>query len=95
VGRAGRSGTPAGGGAATLSGYLQERERDCIGHVLARHGGHIARTADSLGISRKNLREKMKKLGIEARATDAECDLPVTENPCRRLLRLLPHHCSR
>ena len=64
--------TPAAGGTGTLSGYLHERERDYIGQVLARHGGHIARTAESLGISRKNLWEKMKKLGIEARATDAE-----------------------
>ena len=64
--------TPAAGSAETLSGYLHERERDYIGQALARHDGHIARTAESLGISRKNLWEKMKKLGLEARATDAE-----------------------
>ena len=63
---------PAAGSAETLSGYLHQRERDYISQVLARHEGQIVRTAESLGISRKNLWEKMKKLGIESRATDAE-----------------------
>ena len=58
--------------AETLSGYLHERERAYINQALARHDGHIARTAESLGISRKNLWEKMKKLGIDARAADAD-----------------------
>jgi DNA-binding NtrC family response regulator len=55
----------------TLTGYLQERERDYIVQALTRHGWHIARSAESLGISRKNLWEKMKKLGIEGPASDA------------------------
>ena len=48
-----------------LSAYLQECERNYIGQALVLNGGHIARTAESLGISRKNLWEKMRKLGLQ------------------------------
>jgi DNA-binding NtrC family response regulator len=48
----------------TLSGYLDEREREYIVRALAAKQGRIAETAAALGISRKNLWEKMKKLGI-------------------------------
>jgi DNA-binding NtrC family response regulator len=57
--------SPPPGAAGTLSGYLQERERDFIVQALTLHGWHIARTAEHLGISRKNLWEKMKKLAIQ------------------------------
>jgi DNA-binding NtrC family response regulator len=50
--------------ATTLSGYLDEREREYIERALAAKNGRIAETAAALGISRKNLWEKMKKLGI-------------------------------
>ena len=50
---------------ATLSGYLDEREREYIDQALAANGWRIADTASVLGISRKNLWEKMKKLGIQ------------------------------
>ena len=63
--------TPHPGTMGSLTGYLQERERDYIVQTLTRHGWHIARTAESLGISRKNLWEKMKKLHIEGPASDA------------------------
>jgi len=46
-----------------LRAYLESCERNYIEHVLGQHGGHISDTATSLGISRKNLWEKMKKLG--------------------------------
>jgi DNA-binding NtrC family response regulator len=36
-----------------------------IRSMLDLENGQIARTAARLGISRKNLREKMKKLGIQ------------------------------
>jgi DNA-binding NtrC family response regulator len=48
----------------SLSEYIQECERKYIGNCLRINGGHISDTAALLGISRKNLWEKMKKLGI-------------------------------
>ena len=48
----------------TLSEYLQSCERQFILQTLQTHHGHLGQTASSLGISRKNLWEKMKKLGI-------------------------------
>jgi len=47
-----------------LSEYLQECERTYIRHALAECEGRIADTAALLGISRKNLWEKMRKLGM-------------------------------
>jgi DNA-binding NtrC family response regulator len=49
-----------------LSAYLQECERKYIGQALVLNGGHIAHTAESLGISRKSLWEKMRKLGLQS-----------------------------
>lgn len=57
------------GSAATeidLSRYLQECERRYILQALDRHQRHMGNTAAALGISRKNLWEKMRKLGIQA-----------------------------
>lgn len=48
----------------SLSEYIHACERKYIGNCLRINEGHIAETATSLGISRKNLWEKMKKLGI-------------------------------
>ena len=47
-----------------LSEYLQECERAYIRRALAECEGRIADTAALLGISRKNLWEKMRKLGM-------------------------------
>ena len=47
-----------------LGSYLQQCERDHIRRALACHDGRITATAQSLGISRKNLWEKMRKLDI-------------------------------
>ena len=56
-----------------LSEYLQSCERKYIEEALRAHAGRIAETAASLGISRKNLWEKMKKLRLaEALAGAAE-----------------------
>ena len=41
-------------------------ERQYIIRVLAANNGRIIRAARTLGISRKNLWEKMKRLGIDA-----------------------------
>ncbi|MFN3593379.1 MAG: sigma-54-dependent transcriptional regulator [Thiobacillaceae bacterium] len=57
--------------AQTLAEFITESERRYIAHVLKTHAGHLGRTAAALGISRKNLWEKMKKLGLSANAPTA------------------------
>ncbi len=49
---------------ASLGDYLRECERRYIRGALEANGGQIGQTAEQLGISRKNLWEKMKKLGL-------------------------------
>ena len=51
--------------AASLGSYLEDCERSYIARALAANSGRIAQSAATLGISRKNLWEKMKKLGIQ------------------------------
>ncbi|MBI5279885.1 MAG: sigma-54-dependent Fis family transcriptional regulator [Burkholderiales bacterium] len=58
--------------ASTLEQYIRECERGYILQSLQRCQGKIAQTATYLGISRKNLWEKMKRLQIEARASEAD-----------------------
>ena len=61
---------PTGDADATtqrLDEYLRDCERRYIRGALEQAQGHVANTAARLGISRKNLWEKMKKLGIEER----------------------------
>ncbi len=48
----------------SLSEYIQACERKYIGNCLRVNEGRINDTATALGISRKNLWEKMKKLGV-------------------------------
>ena len=50
---------------ATLRQSIEEAERAAINKALTEQGGKINQAADSLGISRKNLWEKMKRYGIE------------------------------
>jgi DNA-binding NtrC family response regulator len=50
----------------SLSAYLHDCERKFILQTLERNQWHFGHTSTSLGISRKNLWEKMKKLGIQA-----------------------------
>jgi len=52
----------------TLEDHLRECERSYILQALQRCGGQIGQTATHLGISRKNLWEKMKRLEIDSRA---------------------------
>lgn len=52
-------------GPETLAEFLRACERSYITNVLEQNGGRIADSANALGISRKNLWEKMKKLGLE------------------------------
>lgn len=55
-------------GVESLNGYLHACERKYIEDRLSANGGRIAETAMTLGISRKNLWEKMKKLRINGEA---------------------------
>jgi DNA-binding NtrC family response regulator len=55
---------------ATLREHLREREREFISRVLADNAWHIKNSADALGISRKNLWEKMRKLNIQHSVED-------------------------
>jgi DNA-binding NtrC family response regulator len=49
----------------TLDAYLRACEREFIARALEEHGWRVTQTAAELGISRKNLWEKMRKLGIQ------------------------------
>ena len=48
----------------SLSGALDQLERDLIETALARHGGNVAEAARELEIDRANLHRKMRRLGI-------------------------------
>ena len=50
--------------AGSLRDYLGECERDFIVRALVAYQWQIQLCADSLGISRKNLWERMRRLGI-------------------------------
>ena len=50
-----------------LAGYLMDCERDYLRMVLEQHGGHMTHTAEALGITRKTLWEKLRRLGLQAR----------------------------
>ncbi|MEW8585748.1 MAG: helix-turn-helix domain-containing protein, partial [Candidatus Thiodiazotropha sp.] len=49
----------------TLKESIEAAERESIIRALAENSGRIAQTANSLGISRKNLWQKMKRYGID------------------------------
>ncbi len=49
-----------------LAAYLHECERNYIAQALVLNDGHMTRTAESLGISRKGLWDKMRRLEILA-----------------------------
>ncbi|MES9991625.1 MAG: sigma-54 dependent transcriptional regulator [Candidatus Thiodiazotropha sp.] len=49
----------------TLKASIEEAERKSITRALVENYGKINQTADSLGISRKNLWQKMKRYGID------------------------------
>ncbi|MGO9444160.1 MAG: sigma-54-dependent transcriptional regulator [Thiobacillaceae bacterium] len=55
---------------STLGEYMSQREHDYITIALESQSWQIQDTASLLGISRKNLWEKMKKLGIRRDGTD-------------------------
>ncbi|MFA7096176.1 MAG: sigma-54 dependent transcriptional regulator [Gammaproteobacteria bacterium] len=53
-----------------LNQYLRACERAYIQRALTKHAWHLGQTATYLGISRKNLWEKMKKYDIHDRSED-------------------------
>jgi DNA-binding NtrC family response regulator len=53
----------------SLNDYLQRCERHYILEVLDQQGWQMNRTAVALGISRKNLWERMRRLGITSEQT--------------------------
>jgi two-component system response regulator AtoC len=55
-----------------LAAYLHECERNYIVQSLLLNDGHMTRTAESLGISRKSLWDKMRRLGVPSANTAAE-----------------------
>jgi len=54
----------------TLTEYLKVYERDYILRMLAAHNWHVTRTAAALGISRKNMWERMKRFDIQENAKE-------------------------
>ncbi len=51
---------------ASLADFVSQSERRYIAKTLNACEGHLGHTAAALGISRKNLWEKMKKLHLSA-----------------------------
>ena len=58
--------------ASTLDQYIRECERSYIQQALQHCQGQVGQTAAYLGISRKNLWEKMKRLQIAARGVEGD-----------------------
>jgi DNA-binding NtrC family response regulator len=55
---------PSVHGPAAGDGSLLETEKDMIRRTLEKEGGRVSRAADSLGISRSSLYQKIRKYGI-------------------------------
>jgi hydrogenase-4 transcriptional activator len=52
-------------GGQTLASVVDEIERDLIRDTLARHRGNISETARALGLTRRGLYLKLRRLGLE------------------------------
>jgi DNA-binding NtrC family response regulator len=59
---------------ANLASAVEQMERDMIQTALDRAGGNISETARALGLTRRGLYLKLKRLGLESRT--AEVDTP-------------------
>jgi DNA-binding NtrC family response regulator len=68
--RLGAAPPPEAPGELPLADYLQRCERQYIVAALERHGRHVQETAAALGISRKSLWERMRRLAIGGEAGD-------------------------
>jgi DNA-binding NtrC family response regulator len=53
---------------ANLASAVEQVERDLIQAALDRSGGNISETARSLGLTRRGLYLKLRRLGFEARS---------------------------
>jgi DNA-binding NtrC family response regulator len=51
----------------SLGEYLMACERDYLTLMLERHSGHMTHAAEALGITRKTLWEKLRRLGLKTR----------------------------
>jgi DNA-binding NtrC family response regulator len=49
----------------TLAGLVDDVERDLISEMLSHHSGNISETARSLGLTRRGLYLKLRRLGLE------------------------------
>jgi DNA-binding NtrC family response regulator/tetratricopeptide (TPR) repeat protein len=56
-------------GGQTLASVVDDIERDLIRDTLSRHRGNISETARSLGLTRRGLYLKLRRLGLESPAT--------------------------
>ncbi|MDP2391203.1 MAG: helix-turn-helix domain-containing protein, partial [Acidobacteriota bacterium] len=52
-------------GGQTLASVVDEIERDLIREMMTRHRGNISETARALGLTRRGLYLKLRRLGIE------------------------------
>ena len=52
-------------GGQTLASVVDDIERDLIREMLARHRGNISETARALGLTRRGLYLKLRRLGLE------------------------------
>jgi hydrogenase-4 transcriptional activator len=66
AGGSGRSDTPALGTGQTLASYVDDVERELIRHSLSQHKGNISETARALGLTRRGLYLKLRRLGLDA-----------------------------
>jgi DNA-binding NtrC family response regulator/tetratricopeptide (TPR) repeat protein len=63
---------------ATLALAVEQLERDLIQAALDRSGGNISETARTLGLTRRGLYLKLRRLGLESESSGADFD--VTNN---------------
>jgi hydrogenase-4 transcriptional activator len=66
---AARFGKLALGPGQTLASLVDDVERDLIREAVANHKGNISETARTLGLTRRGLYLKLRRLGLEAAAT--------------------------
>ncbi len=59
---------------ANLAAAVEEMERDLIQTALSRTGGNISETARTLGLTRRGLYLKLRRLGLESRS-ESEVDV--------------------
>jgi DNA-binding NtrC family response regulator len=52
-------------GGQTLASVVDEIERDLIREMMTRHRGNISETARALGLTRRGLYLKLRRLGLE------------------------------